>query len=188
MNDLFQTIHGKEHSTVHSRIWRHRGAIVDAGCAGWDFTRPFFDTHRVIGIDPDETSPQPNVEFFRGLLGPINGWCQLSTEGQDSTVLHPGDSPRRADMVTWDLLKQWFHLHEIALLKINIEGGEWPLLMSMNAEDLRRIDQIAVSFHEFRWPQMAGATKAVVGYLADCGFEIVRTEGRCCWHLALRKE
>jgi len=167
-NDFFETIPGQPHTTLHSRVWQHPGAIVDLGCAGWDWCNVFIGKKRVIGCDPDlSVSAVPGAELIQTQLGSCNGTVSF----QGSTNFHV--DPRAAQFPIWSW-KRFAHAaigrEGIAALKINIEGSEWPLLASMGTDDFECIDQIAVSFHDFVWPHMTQISEALREYLRCVGY------------------
>lgn len=168
MDTFFETLIGQPHSTVHSRVWDHEGAIVDIGCSGWDWPRIFIGKKRVVGVDPDLSVPViPGIELLQMQLGPYNG--VVSFQGA-TAVDAPPNGPQSA-IWTWQrFAKAAIDKRGVAVLKINAEGAEWPLLASMSESDFAQIDQIAVSFHDFVWPAMAKSTKAMIYYLESLGY------------------
>jgi FkbM family methyltransferase len=61
---------------------------------------------------------------------------------------------------------------KVDLLKVNIHGSEYPVLMSTPAHVLRRIRRIAVQYHEL--PALAKMGKAeLFAYLEGCGFRLL---------------
>lgn len=181
MEEFFETIPGQPHTTVHSRVWQHLGAIVDVGCAGYDWCGVFVGKKRVIGLDPDlRVTPIPGVELMQTQLGPYSG--VVAFRGSTS-VDAPADGPQAP---IWDFkrfCRAAIDARGIAVLKLNIEGGEWPLLASMDESDFAQIDQLAVSFHDFVWPEMRNNTLALTALIESRGFvskEIYKPLG---WYL-----
>lgn len=170
MDEFFETLPGRAFSTVHSRVWDHRGAVVDVGCRGWDWCGTFIGRKRVIGLDPDpRTTAIPGTELIQAQLGSVDG--VVSFQGETS-VGAPAAGPQSA-IWSWRRFKHAaIDSRGIAILKLNIEGGEWPLLASMGHEDFAGIDQIAVSFHHFVWPGMIKSSTAACGHLASHGFKV----------------
>lgn len=166
--NFFETIPGQPHTTVNSRVWQDDGAVVDLGCRGWDWSAAFIGKKRVIGVDPDRrVTAIPGTELHQSLIGPYDGVVSFRGE---TTVDAPADGPQNA-IWTWKRFSRAaIDVHGIAILKINIEGGEWPLLASMGESDFKSIDQIAVSFHDFAWPDMTKSTRAIIGYLESLGY------------------
>lgn len=165
---FFETIPGSPHTTLHTRVWEHPGAIVDLGCAGWDWCAVFLGKKRVVGADPDLRVPIiPNADLLQTQVGPYNGLVSFC----GSTHVGAHECAPQASMWAWKrFYKAAIDSKGIAALKINIEGGEWPLLASMDEDDFAPIDQLAVSFHDFAWPKMAKSTQALVGYLESLGY------------------
>lgn len=167
---FFETLPGQPHSTVHSRVWEHPGVVIDLGCAGWDWCGPFIGKKRVIGVDPDLSVPRiPGAELMQTQIGPYNGVVSF----QGATCVDAPATGPQSSIWTWKrFYKASVDSKGIAALKINIEGGEWPLLASMDEDDFAKIDQIAVSFHDFVWPSMAKSSRAMVYYLGSLGFRM----------------
>lgn len=168
MENFFETKSGQPHTTLNTRVWEHPGVIVDLGCEGWDWCAAFLGKKRIIGVDPDLRVPViAGAELMQTQIGPYNGL--VSFQG-DTHVSAPPTAPQ-VSMWSW---KRFYNAavdnKGISALKINIEGGEWPLLISMDADDFAPIDQIAVSFHDFAWPKMAKSSQALIGYIESHGF------------------
>ena len=74
----------------------------------------------------------------------------VSVSGDASSFYRAGTSKERVSMVA---LKDWCKLHdvgEIALIKINIEGGEYPLLDHIiNTGLIKHIRELQIQFHDF---------------------------------------
>lgn len=168
MDTFFETMPGQPHTTLHSRVWDHPGVIVDLGCSGWDWCGVFLGKKRVIGVDPDLRVPvAPGAELMQTQIGPYNGIVSF----QGATAVDADPAGPQSAIWTWKrFAKAAVDRKGIAALKINIEGGEWPLLASMDENDFDFIDQIAVSFHDFVWPEMAKSSRAVISYLESVGF------------------
>ena len=168
MDTFFETQPGQPHTTVHSRVWEHPGAVVDLGCRGWDWSGVFIGKKRVIGVDPDKaTVAIPGTELHQSLIGPYNG--VVSFQGE-TTMDAPAAGPQNA-IWTWKrFAKAAIDSKGVSILKINIEGGEWPLLASMDEADFTQIDQLAVSFHHFVWPNMRNNSLALTALVESRGY------------------
>lgn len=166
-DSFFETLPGQPHSTVHSRVWDHPGTVVDIGCASWDWCGIFLGRKRVLGVDPYEHAAPKGAELLQAVVGPYNG--TISFQGSTSVAAPP--SGPAVSMWSWKRYAAASICSKgIAILKLNIEAGEYPLLASMDESDFDQIDQIAVSFHDFCWPQFAKQTKAQIAYLQDLGY------------------
>lgn len=166
---FFETIPGQPHTTLNTRVWNHPGAIVDLGCLGWDWCATFLGKKRIVGVDPDLNVPTiPGADLMQTQIGPYDGVVSF----QGATYVNASELGPQVSMWTWKrFYKAAIDSKGIAALKINIEGGEWPLLASMDEDDFAPIDQIAVSFHDFAWPGMAKVSKALIGYLENVGYK-----------------
>lgn len=178
---FFETIPGQPHTTVAARVWEHPGAVVDLGCRGWDWSSAFIGKKRVIGVDPDpHTIAIAGTELHQSLIGPYDGLVSFRGE---TTVAAPATGPQNAIWSWKRFCTAAIDRRGIAILKLNIEGGEYPLLASLDAEDLAQIDQLAVSFHDFVWPGMAKTTKALISLLESHGFVSKSTYAPLGWWL-----
>lgn len=165
---FFETIPGAPHSTVNSRVWEHPGAVVDLGCRGWDWSATFIGKKRVIGVDPDKrVTAIPGTELHQSLIGPYDGLVSFLGE---TTMDAPAGGPQNAIWSWKRFAKAAIDKRGVAILKVNIEGGEWPLLASMDESDFAPIDQLAVSFHDFAWSGMTKTTQALIKLLESHGY------------------
>lgn len=131
------------------RCLSHPGVILDLGCFSWDWSKYFFDKgKRVIGFDLQETIHPPSVEFRKQAVMPFAIEQKVrGTNAYDSSVmLSFGDQPGVAiETVSLDSILAEFSIMP-SLLKMNIEGAEFPLLFSLKEPPT---DQLIVSFHDF---------------------------------------
>ena len=162
--DLIRASNGEPWTRVHRRVWDAPGAIVDLGAIGWDWTERFITAgRRVVGVDPflDEAPPSPNVSVFRGVVTCVRGQIQITQDGHASTTRGSGHTATVESTTLVDLLDR-YGVTDVAALKMNVEGSEYEILISMPEEMLRRVDQIAVSFHDFVGHGSYRATAAVI--------------------------
>jgi hypothetical protein len=186
---LINTIKDWKYTQVDDRALTNSGCIVDVGCSGWDWCEFFIGKKRVIGVDPYE-SKRDGVDFFEGLIGPINGQSRVIRKGahslavgemdleDDSTVLFP--------MLNWKTFCKKFNIDRVSVLKLNIEGGEYALLNSLDTDDFKKIDQIVVSFHDFENPKFKDLTDGSVELLKKSGFTVQQIEPKWGWYLAIK--
>jgi methyltransferase FkbM-like protein len=185
--NLFQTIEGADWSSVHERVWDHPGPIVDLGCAPWDWSRVFIERGRkVVGADPlaepiSGTKFPPR--FFQGVIGPATGMVSFDPDAK--SMFNGKRSVKTVPMRSWWQFCEDNQIEKIAVLKVNIEGGEYALLNSMTEGDLQQIDQIAVSFHDFMFAGMGKATHATKAYLQAVGFSALQINRQYNWCLFL---
>lgn len=171
---------------LHRRVTEAPGAIVDLGCATWDWSQRFFGSKLVVGADPFETDPKiDGVHFFQGLVSVVRGRVQISREGTGSSTRSTTNAVEVPAITLMDLLDRW-GVSEVAALKINTEGSEYELLINLPEQLIAKIDQIAVSFHDFIGIGSAKTVEAVLGYLRNW-YDVVMIDGRWSWYLCVRR-
>lgn len=187
---LIHTIKDWNFTQVDDYALIHNGCIVDVGCSGWDWCEFFIGKKRVIGIDPYE-SPHEGTEFFNGLLGPVNGYVKIKRDGANSTTigemeLDNTNDYRTFEMLNWKTFCKKFNIESVSVLKINIEGGEYPLLLSMDKHDFDKIEQISVSFHDFHNPELSTSTETIIRFLENHGYTHQHIDSKYGWHLFVK--
>jgi FkbM family methyltransferase len=195
LSNLIQTISGYDYSLVDSRCINHDGCIVDLGCLYWDWCNFFISKKRIIGADPFEEQTFPltsdlkerntSVELFKGLVSDYNGTIKLSNHGICTSIFNV-EGHIECEVITWKSFIQKFDIRSISVLKINIEGGEWGLIESMDSDDLSAIDQIAVSFHDAFHPQGTQLTEKAIKKLTDHNFLKIPIFVEWGWYLFLK--
>ena len=150
--NLIETIPNQPYSSINSNYKNIEGDIVDIGCLGWDWCNMFLGKKRVVGIDPQQKIIPNGAELFRGLIGPFDGLAKIEETGL-SAKISDNKQGQWYDMLSWKSFCKKYNINEVCILKINIEGGEYPLLASMDKNDFEKINQIAVSFHDWLHPE-----------------------------------
>ena len=121
-----------------------------------------YDT-RVLAFEPDpvnfqrlrdKAAEQPAISAFEYGLGHRDETAKMSLEFLGSSIYKtPGDNPARfAEVEIRDICKVWedLGLDRVELMKINIEGGEFPLLERMIEQGMMdRVDTFLIQFHEW---------------------------------------
>ncbi len=182
------TIAGQPYSEIDDRVLQHRGAIVDLGCVRWDWSMCFVGRKRVIGADP-LAEDLAGTELFRGLVGPATGEIEFIAAEDLSTIVNAANGNpdvSSVPMLNWKAFCTRYKIQDIAALKINIEGGEYGLLADLDSNDYAKIDQIAVSFHDWRWPERKSATSAALFRFGLEGFDVRQINQALNWHLAVK--
>lgn len=170
-------------STVDTRYRAHGGSIVDLGCLYWDWSQHFIqEGFHVVGADPQEREI-PGAILFKGVVGATDGNCQIEAAGAVAKV---GTAGEWYPQMSWKTFCKAYNIDRVAILKINIEGGEYPLLNSMDAEDFSKIDQITVSFHEWLWPEQRAQAEATRRLLELNGFNLMKIDTPYGWWLATK--
>jgi hypothetical protein len=128
------------------RCFGHPGVILDLGCYSWDWSSYFFDKKKVIGFDLNEINQPQGAELRRVAVMPFaNKFSVRGFNEVDSTVMPTFNSQgKEIESVSLESVLDEFPLPSI--LKMNIEGAEYPLLFSLKEPPA---DQLIVSFHDF---------------------------------------
>lgn len=183
-NNFFTTIQDNKWSLVHKRCLSHDGDIVDLGCIGWDWSHIFIGKKRVVGVDPQADQIHETV-LFKGAVSDRTGFCSLiQNEGINATIEY---SPHGYLCLSWNDFINLYKIDKVSVLKINIEGSEYPLINSLTPEHLSKIDQIAVSFHHFVNPDLMTQTQKCLKKIENNDFEIIDLE-EWGWYLCLNRQ
>jgi hypothetical protein len=105
-------------------------------------------------------------------------------EGSSSAIT--GDQMKnwpmlRVPMIAWKDFCHLYNIDQVSVLKLNVEGSEYSILNSLDLEDYSKIDQIAVSFHDFINPNWKALTKSALGLLEDVGFNVTQINKEYNW-------
>jgi FkbM family methyltransferase len=181
---LFQTIEGQDYTTVDDRCLFDDGCIVDIGCLHWDWSNFFIGKKRVVGVDPFENSVE-HTEIFKGVLGSYDGFTNMENRGIESTTMgnQNGDT---VEVKTWKTFINEYNINKISVLKLNIEGAEYELLNTFTDEDFDKIDQIAVSFHDWMVSEWKGNTEQCIELLESKNFTVTKINESWGWYLAIK--
>lgn len=177
---------GEPWTRVHRRVWDHPGAVVDLGCASWDWSLRFFEKKRVLGADPFEERTPAGAELWQGAVSATSGAVRLLRNGHASSTRGAGfeTGTTTSVMTLAEILERW-NIPEVSVLKLNVEGSEVEILMTLPERIFPRIDQIAVSFHDFLYGDHR-RTEAVLGYLRNW-YDVVSIDPRYSWYLCLKR-
>lgn len=150
--------------------------IEKYGCAvhGFDPTPRAIEYVEKIAI--------PRFHLHKYGVAAISGYAsfylpnnELHVSGTLSPTMHTGASQIEVELITLDGVMDAIRADRIDLLKIDIEGAEYELLMDERfAQHAPRIQMLCIEFHH-RWPNHGKtATAAAVERLNKLGF-------RCSW-------
>ncbi len=90
----------------------------------------------------------PSIKLHRAALGAKAGTAEIAVLGDGSSLLAAGGRRVEVPVVTPEQVFAAEDIAEVALMKINIEGGEYDLLEHLIATGLiSRIRDIQVQFH-----------------------------------------
>lgn len=182
---LIRTKRNYDYSTFDDRALTHDGCIVDVGCAGWDMFASIAGKKRIIGVDPFEEH-HPDYELFKGVLSPVMGEVAISNDADESSLNAPVLT-KKVKSLPWKGFCLIYEVKSVSILKLNIEGAEYPLLHSMGSDDFEKIDQIMVSFHDWINPKWKNLTDASIYLLQANGFDMVHKASQYGWHLFVKR-
>jgi hypothetical protein len=170
-----------------NKRWKDKlGPILDIGCFEWNWSEQFAGERHVIGIDPVEQTQPKWATLLKGVVAPFSGKATMSAQrhGGDGSVLF-GD--RNLEVEAFGLQDLLVRFVNPVIIKMNVEGSEYPLLMSVQHPIT---DQLIVSFHDQSWlgssiyPQ--SATMAMISYLSQW-YRVFCLYQPCQWYQFLRK-
>jgi len=142
-----------ENSVVFD-VGGYKGDFAQAINQKYGCTVYLFEPHpRFFEMCVDRFLLNPKVIPLDFGLSEENGFFTLSDAGDESSFLNPKysrkEGPECQVKEILSVLKE-LNLSEIDLMKINIEGGEFPLLMHMASESaLSLVNQYQIQFHKF---------------------------------------
>lgn len=192
MNNLIETYPGNLWSRILDNALTDDGTIVDVGCLHWDWGQTLVGHKRYVGIDPIEQNKPNGCELFTGVLGPSNGKVFMNVNIDASNIMNNQDIESKStieiEMLDWKSFCNRYQIDNVSVLKLNIEGSEYPLLHSMDSDDFSKINQIAVSFHDWMNPKWRNLTKSSLQLLKDSGFDVITIYRPYGWFLAFRPQ
>jgi hypothetical protein len=191
------------------RVYTDEGVVYDLGCLRWDWLQPFLGRKRLVGVDPHERTAPAGCELVRAAIAPYAGSVTMHGAGLQAECCSPAvpyqipvgyaeGRPENTDTgvyevpaITWpELLAEY---GPAAMVKINIEGAEIPLLMTAKQP---MAPQLVVAFHrpgqdysQPNWPQNE-AIDACIAYLGswyDARYTILdHSAPDKWWHFTLK--
>ena len=151
-----------------------RGEWTEMVLENADCTCHVFEPHPRFAADiKDRFAGKPNVIVHGFALGSQNGTLELSDEGDaSSSVAAHGKSFEAPIHAAAEFFAQ-NNIPDIALAKINIEGGEYDLLPALiETGAIRKIDRIQVQFHLFapEFVEMRDRIRKSLAKTHDCAW------------------
>ena len=156
-------------------------AVIDLGMNRGEFANFMAHKHasRVYGVEPvpDLFAALPKHPLIRAQQAAVTG-------GEESVTLHISPS-RCASLIDGDVGAQAVEvkgvtlgsimdendLGEVALVKVDIEGVEIAVIDSLSDDQLLRIQQLTVEYHDFLWPEMGPDIDRVHARLLSLGYQ-----------------
>jgi FkbM family methyltransferase len=164
------------------------GVIIDAGAHRCEFANAMAQKWgaSVVSLEPNEALYpayiDPRVRLLRAALADQDGEAIFTIDGnpEASRIIHNNGSAAAegVSVQTRSLasLLGEFGAAGVELLKLDIEGAEYPVLMNATREVLAQFKQISVEFHPFDAKNSADLAKirAVISRMYELGFKGVR--------------
>lgn len=140
--------------------------VVDAGAYTGEWAKEIIDRYHptIHAFEPDprnfshlekKAQIEPGLKPHKYGLGDRDEQTRITLEYLGSTLYtgnrHAADTPT-AEAEIRDIASAWrtLELHNVDLMKINIEGAEFPLLEQMiRTELLSKVDCYLIQFHEW---------------------------------------
>ncbi|MDE3004274.1 MAG: FkbM family methyltransferase [Gemmatimonadota bacterium] len=168
--------------------------VIDAGCSSQaDFSLAMMDRYdaRSYAVDPTrkhrpalaalEAKHGGKLVHLPIAIGPTDGELTFhESEKNDSGSLMDDHTNVTSDQVvnytvravTLQNLVKELDSDRVAILKLDIEGAEYPLLRDATAEDLAAFDQIFIEFHHHAVVSYSEAdTKRIADRIVGMGFK-----------------
>ena len=145
--------------TIKEDIINKSGWALDLGCIGFNFSSGIKNyVDNVIGVDPNPSiQPIPGIHFENLAVIPIDSdqsiYYNTYTDSQANSLLMPMNdicvfSGRTlVKTTTISKLMEKYGVKQFEVIKIDIEGGEYDLLNSL---DFTISKQFSIEFHDFR--------------------------------------
>ena len=111
------------------------------------------------------------ISFFEDKDSPYNGsfvfdYFSASLQEHKIETIHLGS-----------IISEYFSdTKEIDILKIDIEGAEYPLLEEIKKNDISRFRQISIEFHDFIDPRLRNKNESIINKIISCGFDFVSSK------------
>lgn len=109
----------------------------------------------------------------RACAAPAEGTVRFLAGQQADSRIAYGPGPT-SDLLERPAVDVFPHLHDADLLKIDIEGGEWPLLTDARFRELS-VPAIVLEYHTYNCPEPADSAQAARGLLEPCGYTVLET-------------
>jgi FkbM family methyltransferase len=170
--------------------------IIDLGACVGDFSNQFvaaYPSCKIILIEANKNSFQniqklEQFEVINAAIGLTDGDIieffedRNIKENCSSVFRYFTDSLIKHSISTISIknIIKMFNLKKgesIDLMKVDVEGSEYEILLKTDEEDLLKIKQISVEFHDFIDKSLESKNKEVIDRLASIGFSMVYNTG-----------
>jgi len=180
----------KEH-TFLDELFRSEIVLIDLGAARGEFTLEISKRYPIskgVLVEPNPNNVPwipaiPNRVVYPNLIGNNSG--EICTFYEDSKALYDGSKvfskddsiKHQIETITLRDIVERNQIDYIDLLKVDIEGSEYELLLVGNHYVLQMCRQITVEFHDFVDPSLKPKTEVIIERMRRLGFEMLATPG-----------
>jgi len=173
------------HTIDEDRLRSVPGPVLDIGCLKWDWSRRFAGKREVIGVDPFEQNRPEWAELIQACVSISDGSVAISSGLGLGNTCMINDAQKIVPAISFQRL---IHTYRPAIVKLNVEGAEYPLLMAVHHPVS---DQLVVAFHDQNRRSTtstisAFATECVLNYLSNW-YDVKRICSKWEWYLFLDK-
>jgi FkbM family methyltransferase len=169
------------HSVFSSDL--HAGSIlVDLGVNRGEFSSSLISKFELksYGVEAEEelhskylTSIE-NLNVLNVAISDFNGRAQINRNDNFCSTILQADSHQESgsfvEAITYDKFIQHFGLHNVDLIKFDIEGSEIAVIDNCSDEQILLWKQMTIEFHDFVFPDLADDVIRVRKRLRDLGF------------------
>jgi len=151
---------------LHDAELNSNSLVLDVGAYTGEWAQEVIEltNPKILAFEPDplnfgqlekRAKSQPNLSAYPYGLGDKTEDVKISQEFLGSSVFNANDSTngvKTADARIVDIVEAWksLSLDQVDLMKVNIEGGEFPLFERMiEANLLRKVNCFMIQFHEW---------------------------------------
>ena len=179
----------KEHTIIEDLLKNKDLTVIDLGACKGEFIYEIeqkFSIKKAILVEPNPTNfsflkqkenfilinkaafsrKSETLQFREDIDSPYNGSLLFDYFG--NYKIHNIESITLKELLT--IINE----DEVDLLKIDIEGSEYDLLLNADNEDLMRFRQITVEFHDFVCKSLKNKNDLIESKFINMGFKVIK--------------
>lgn len=171
--------------TIDAALLTEGGLVLDAGCRDFNFAKGMVARGcRVVALDADPFIIDPelmNVVFLRLALAAAPGERELILhDNPEARCLAPegvhyqGKETAKVEAVTLLQLMDVIGVARWDVVKFDIEGSEYDVLLSWPKREKPIARQISIEFHDHCEIRPQSVYDAIFAHLGECGYEVVQ--------------
>jgi FkbM family methyltransferase len=178
---LFQVITLRGHTFIPRRL-NANSTVIDLGANEGEFSRSISARYRCrcIAVEPNPTlfakiEKIPQIEAVHGAIADRSGSVQLALSDniEASSILIDGPTAVTVPALTLEELFLKKKITYADVVKVDIEGAEAQMFLSLPDRIFQMIGQITIEFHEFCGLITKEDRKGIVATLSANNFESI---------------